>query len=75
MKIKTSITLSEDLIKAIDQRLEHKNRSEFIEKVLWAFIAQSIRNEQDKKDLEIINNQAEQLNEEALDVLDYQVNL
>jgi len=75
MKVKTSITLSEELIKAIDQRLDHKTRSEFIERVLWSFIAQIARNEQDRRDLEIINEQADQLNEEAIDVLDYQVNL
>jgi len=40
MKIKTSFTLSEDLLKVIDQRSrQYKNRSEFIETALLFFIA------------------------------------
>ncbi|MBN1889408.1 MAG: ribbon-helix-helix protein, CopG family [Thermoflexales bacterium] len=74
MKVKTSITLSEDLLKAIDQRARSdRTRSEFIEMALWAFITQMIRNEQNARDLEIINQQAERLNQEAADVLAYQV--
>ena len=74
MKIKTSITLSEDLLKAIDQQSrQYKNRSEFIETALWAFITQMLRNEQNAKDLEIINRRADRLNKEAEDVLTYQV--
>lgn len=74
MKIKTSITLSEDLLEAIDQRAErYKNRSEFIEIALWAFIAQMMRDEQNARDIQIINQRADYLNKEALDVLAYQV--
>jgi metal-responsive CopG/Arc/MetJ family transcriptional regulator len=76
MKVKTSITLSEDLLKIIDKRSsKYKNRSEFIEAALRSFIAQTIRNEQNAKDLEIINRCADQLNQEAEDVLSYQVPL
>ena len=74
MKIKTSITLSEDLLEAIDKRsIEFKNRSEFIESALRAYIAKMIRDEQNAKDLSIINRQFERLNKEAADVLNYQV--
>ena len=74
MKVKTSITLSEDLLEAIDQRLaQFKNRSDFIESAIRAFIAQMVREEQNAKDLAILNRQAERLNEEAIDVLSYQV--
>ena len=74
MKVKTSITLSEDLLKAIDQRsAQFKNRSDFIESAIRAFIAQMVREEQNAKDLSILNRQAERLNEEAIDVLSYQV--
>ena len=76
MKDKTSITLSEDLLKMIDQRIGlHKNRSDFIETIVRIFITQSIRDEQNRKDLEIINDNAERLNEEATDVLIYQMPL
>ncbi|MGA1796611.1 MAG: ribbon-helix-helix domain-containing protein [bacterium] len=76
MKIKTSITLSEDLLKAVDERSDrYKNRSEFIEAALRAFITQMIRSEQNDRDLEIINRHARTLNKEAEDVLLYQVPL
>jgi len=76
MKVKTSITLSEDLLKAIDEYSgEYKNRSEFIEKAIQSFIRQLIRRQQDAKDLEIINQRADYLNREAADVLTYQVDV
>ena len=66
MKIKTSITLSEDLLKAMDQQsIQYKNRSEFIETALWTFINQMIRNAQNAKGLEIISRRADRLNKEA----------
>ena len=74
MKVKTSITLSEDLLEAIDKRsAQFKNRSDFIESAIRAYIAQMIRDEQNAKDLAILNQQTERLNEEAIDVLSYQV--
>ena len=76
MKIKTSITLSEDLVKEIDKLLgKSGNRSALVEKALRAYLrtqAQQIRN---AKDLEILNQYADRLNEEARDVLFYQVEL
>ncbi len=76
MKVKTSITLSEDLLKVIDKYTqEYKNRSEFIEEAVRAFIRQLIRRQQDARDLEIINQRADYLNREATDVLTYQVDL
>jgi len=75
MKVKTSITLSEDVLRAIDERAEVKNRSEFIETALRAFLTQVIRNERNARDLRLINDRADALNREALDVLDFQVKL
>lgn len=74
MKVKTSITLSEDLVKILN-RYAADNRSEFIEKALRSFIAQLARNEKTARDIRIINDQAEALNAEAEDVLTYQVKL
>jgi metal-responsive CopG/Arc/MetJ family transcriptional regulator len=75
MKIKTSITLSEDVLKAVDKRTKQqkKTRSDFIEAALRAFIQQLIREEQNARDLEIINRNADALNKEAAEVLEYQV--
>ena len=76
MKIKTSITLSEDLVKAIDEYArDYNNRSEFIEAAVRVFIRQLIRRQQDARDLRIINQRADYLNQEARDVLTYQVDL
>lgn len=73
MKVKTSITLSKDLLKDVDHfAQEYKNRSEFIETALRKFVAELIRQKQDARDLKIINEHAEALNEEAEDVLSYQ---
>lgn len=74
MKVKASISLSEDLIKAIDKLAgPYNNRSEFIERALRTYISQMARKEQNAKDLTIINRHAHRLNQEASDVLAYQV--
>ena len=74
MKIKTSITLAEDLLKIIDEQSgPHKNRSDFIEKAVRAYVAQVTRDRQNARDLDIMNRQADRLNQEAEDVLTYQV--
>lgn len=74
MKVKTSITLSEDLLDAIDKRSgQFKNRSDFIETAMRVYIERIIREEQNARDLDIINRQADRLNKEAIDVLAYQV--
>jgi len=76
MKVKTSITVDKGLLEMVDQLSgQYRNRSEFIEAALQAYIAQMTRREQNAKDLEIINQRADALNKEALDVLDYQVAL
>lgn len=74
MKVKTSITLPEELLEAIDERSSRfKNRSNFIEAAIRAYIAKIVLDEQNARDLAIINREANRLNEEAADVLAYQV--
>jgi Arc/MetJ-type ribon-helix-helix transcriptional regulator len=74
MKVKTSITLSRDLLEAIDARAgKGRSRSEFIEAALRLFLAHAAREERDARDLDILNRCAERLNREAADVLAYQV--
>jgi metal-responsive CopG/Arc/MetJ family transcriptional regulator len=74
MKVKTSITLTEEVLTAIDERARQfkKNRSDFIEAAVWAFIGQLVRDELNARDLEIINHRADFLNQEAGDVLAFQ---
>jgi len=77
MKVKTSITLSEELLKVVDKRAKQykKNRSDFIEAAVLAFIGKLIRDEQNARDLEILNRRADYLNQEAAEVLAYQIPL
>lgn len=73
MKVKTSVTLSEELLSAIDTQANTKARSAFIEEATWAYLRTKQRDMRDRKDLKTINLHADELNEEAFDVLDYQV--
>jgi metal-responsive CopG/Arc/MetJ family transcriptional regulator len=76
MKVKTSITLSEDIISTIDKLAKDgESRSEAIERLLRERIAEQARQVRERRDLELINKNADQLNEEAQDVLKYQVEL
>jgi metal-responsive CopG/Arc/MetJ family transcriptional regulator len=70
VKIETSISLSENLLREIDQRsARYKNRSDFLEVAAWALIAQMSRDEQDARDRAILDQKSEELNREAMDVL------
>ncbi|MBI5098272.1 MAG: ribbon-helix-helix protein, CopG family [Nitrospirae bacterium] len=76
MKVKTSITLSEELIHGIDEMLgEHQKRSEFIERAVRDYMEKQSRKERNQRDLDILNKKADKLNREAEDVLLYQIDL
>jgi len=76
MKIKTSITLEEDLMASIDKEFGGgRNRSQFIEEAVKEYIERRVRNKRDLEDLAIINKKADKLNKEASDVLSYQTDL
>jgi metal-responsive CopG/Arc/MetJ family transcriptional regulator len=74
MKSKTSITLSEPLLRGIEDHADDfRSRSQFIEAAVAHYIAHLERKEAERRDLEIINRRANALNAEAEDVLSYQV--
>ncbi len=76
MKIKASVTLSAELMSQIDAQSERfGNRSAFIEQAVRHFLAVEQQRNRDAQDLEILNAHAESLNEEAADVLAFQVDL
>ena len=77
MKVKTSITMSDKLLRIVDQRSRRSetNRSSFIEAAVAEYIRQELRRERDARDLEIINRNADRLNKEAADALTYQIPL
>jgi len=74
MKVKTSITISGELLGLIDQHAtEFHSRSAFLESAARSFLASLARAKADRRDLKIINQHADKLNAEAEDVLSYQV--
>ncbi|MDM8542757.1 hypothetical protein QUF90_16910 [Desulfococcaceae bacterium HSG9] len=76
MKIQTSVILSENLLSAIEQLSEKdKTLSDFIETGLQYYITKLKRSGESDKDIEIINENADYLNQETQDALQYQVEL
>jgi metal-responsive CopG/Arc/MetJ family transcriptional regulator len=73
MKVKTSVTLSEELVVLIDSHTEGEtNRSAFIELAVRTYLQILLRRERDQSDLRTINRLSRRLNKEAEDVLDFQ---
>lgn len=73
MKEKTSVTLSREVLKGIDQIAGSKrSRSSVIESVLRRFLHERTRAQMHSQDLQLINSAAAELNAEAADVLGYQ---
>ncbi|MDR1956076.1 MAG: hypothetical protein LBQ30_04405 [Treponema sp.] len=74
MKIKTSVSLSSEILSQLDTINSKGNRSDFIEKALWRHIELLQREKRNQNDLHIINTTSRHLNKEAEDVLLFQVN-
>ncbi len=72
MKIKTSVTLSEELLNAIEAEADAANRSALIEQATWEYLRSRRRAVRDKNELAGINGVSGELNEEALDTIKYQ---
>jgi len=71
VRVKTSITLPEELLRRLD-RLD-SNRSALLERAAIAWLAQLEKQARNRKDLDIIDRHAERLNREAMDTLEYQL--
>jgi metal-responsive CopG/Arc/MetJ family transcriptional regulator len=73
MKTKTSITLSSDLLAEVDQTAGSKgSRSAFIEAVLREYLKKQVREAINRRDIQILNENADYFNREMEDVLRYQ---
>lgn len=73
MKRKISITLDETVVAAVDASARGgEGRSRAIERLLRESLSARTRSAMDERDMDIINAHADELNEEALDVLAYQ---
>jgi metal-responsive CopG/Arc/MetJ family transcriptional regulator len=76
MKLKTSLTLSEDVVKLLARATRKgESRSEAVERLLRDGLRARARRDADRKELVLINEHADSLNAEAEDVLGYQVDL
>jgi metal-responsive CopG/Arc/MetJ family transcriptional regulator len=73
MKVKTSLTLSEDLLAVLDRMAgPGASRSAFIEKILRDFLAQREKAQRLARDVAAINKHAGKLNAEMSDALGFQ---
>jgi metal-responsive CopG/Arc/MetJ family transcriptional regulator len=70
MKVKTSVTLPSALLEEIDRL--NRNRSAFFEQAARQYLAQNAKRGRDAKDAAILERNAERLNREAAEVLQYQ---
>lgn len=73
MKTKTSVTLSPDILAAVDKLAGPAgSRSAVIERILRQFVRRRQRAARAARDLAALNRHSERLNAEAADVLGYQ---
>jgi metal-responsive CopG/Arc/MetJ family transcriptional regulator len=70
MKVKTSVTLSSELLARIDKI--NPNRSSFLEQAALLYLDTAAKKVRDANDATILNRRAARLNREAADVLEYQ---
>jgi metal-responsive CopG/Arc/MetJ family transcriptional regulator len=73
MRVKTSVTIDEGVLKAIDKTTTRsRSRSRVIEDAAREFLARRARAAREARDLAILNDSADALNREMEDVLAYQ---
>ena len=73
MRVKTSVTLDERVLKAIDKTTTRtRSRSRVLEDAAREFLARRARATREARDLAILNESAVALNQEMEDVLAYQ---
>ena len=72
MKLKTSVTLSEELVRALAAEVTRGTRSPFIEVAVWSHLRARRGATRDSEERARIAAYADDLNREAGDVLDYQ---
>jgi metal-responsive CopG/Arc/MetJ family transcriptional regulator len=70
MRVKTSVTLPEEIVQALDAA--GANRSRLVEEAVREYLARRERLRRDARELEVLNRHADRLNREMEDVLAYQ---
>lgn len=73
MKSKTSLSLSDDLLKDLDRMAGPSvSRSSFIERILRDFVEQRARQKRRAQEIAAINAHADKINSEMSDALSFQ---
>ncbi len=73
MRVKTSVTIDEKVLRAIDRAATRgRSRSRIIEDAAREYLTREARAARDARDRELIDQAAEALNREMEDVLSYQ---
>lgn len=70
---KISISLPRDLLASVDKLVgKDRKRSKIIESALREYISRAPVNDLERGEIDLINAHSDELNREALDVLEYQ---
>jgi predicted transcriptional regulator len=76
MKIKTSISLSPETVKAIDRLAgRSRSRSAVVEWAVHELLTREARRLRDEREVALINKHADRINKEALAALEDQIDL
>jgi len=76
MRVKTSVTIDERVLRAIDRvATAGRSRSRIIEDAVRDYLTRQARDARDACDRELIDQVADELNAEMEDVLSYQADL
>jgi len=76
MRVKTSVTIDEKVLKAIDRSTTRgRSRSRILEDAAREYLSRQAREAREARDREILDRVAGRLNREMEDVLSYQADL
>ncbi len=73
MKVRTSITLPEELLVKVDELAGSKNRrSKIVESALVAYVEKKTPRKRNQRDIDIINKNADLINKQVEETLEFQ---
>ncbi len=76
MRVKTSVTIDEQVLRAIDRAVTRgRSRSRILEEAARDYLARQTRAAREARDREVLDEAADALNSEMEDVLSYQADL
>ena len=72
MRVRTSVTLPKELLIKIDALAGKNKRSKIVESALRDYVAKESRKRLNKRDIEIINKNADLINQQVEETLEFQ---